>query len=104
MPYYLWNHHRIFYREKGEGPLLILLPGNTSSSVNMQSEVAYFSKRFRAVSIDFLGTGRSDRVEYWADDWWLKGAHQVKGLVQEIGAEQCILVGTSGSHSASNWS
>ena len=78
MPYYLWNHHRIFYREKGEGPLLILLPGNTSSSVNMQSEVAYFSKRFRAVSIVFFGT------------------RQVNGLVQEIGVEHCILVGTSG--------
>jgi len=96
MPYYLWNHHRIFYREKGEGPLLVLLPGNTSSSVNMQSEMAYFSKRFRTVSVDFLGTGRSDRVDHWANEWWLQGAHQVKGLVQELGVDRCILVGTSG--------
>jgi pimeloyl-ACP methyl ester carboxylesterase len=96
MPYYQWNHRRIFYREKGSGPLLILLPGNTSSSVNMQADLAYFGKRFRGVSLDFLGTGRSDRVEYWADDWWLQGAHQVKALVQHLGEERCILVGTSG--------
>ena len=96
MPYFQWNHRRIFYREKGNGPLLILLPGNTSSSVNMQADLGYFSKRFRGVSMDFLGTGRSDRVEYWADDWWLQGAHQVKALVQHLGEDRCILVGTSG--------
>jgi pimeloyl-ACP methyl ester carboxylesterase len=96
MPYFLWKHRRIFYREKGSGPLLVLLPGNTSSSVNMQAEVAYFSTRFRAVSLDFLGTGRSDRVEVWADEWWLQGAQQVRSLVEELKAERCILVGTSG--------
>jgi pimeloyl-ACP methyl ester carboxylesterase len=96
MPYFLWNHRRIFYREKGGGPLLVLLPGNTSSSVNLQGEVAYFSRRYRAVALDFLGTGRSDRVEVWADQWWRQGARQVKALVGELGATSCILVGTSG--------
>lgn len=96
MPYFLWNHRRIFYREKGNGPLLVLLPGNTSSSVNMQADVAYFSTRFKTVALDFLGTGRSDRVEVWADKWWLQGAHQVRGLVEALGVEDCILVGTSG--------
>jgi pimeloyl-ACP methyl ester carboxylesterase len=96
MPYTLWNHRRIFYREKGSGPLLVLLPGNTSSSVNMQADLAHFSSRFKAVALDFLGTGRSDRLDYWTDDWWLSGAHQVNQLVRHLGYDKCILVGTSG--------
>jgi pimeloyl-ACP methyl ester carboxylesterase len=96
MPYFDWNHHNVYYRQKGSGPLLILLPGNTSSSVNMQAELSYFSNRYMTTSLDFLGTGRSDRIEIWADDWWLQGAHQVRQLVRELGQEESILIGTSG--------
>jgi valacyclovir hydrolase len=96
MPYFVWNHHRIFYRQRGSGTLLVLLPGNTSSSVNLQGELAYFSDRFNVVGLDFLGTGQSDRIEVWADEWWLQGAHQVHGLVQHLGYRGAVLVGTSG--------
>ena len=42
MPNFIHNSQRLFYREQGEGPLLLILPGNTASSACHPEEVAYF--------------------------------------------------------------
>jgi len=76
MPYFNWNDHQIFYREQGESPLLLILPGNTASSICCQGEIDYFSSHYHTASLDFLGTGKSDRVVIWAQDWWADGASQ----------------------------
>ena len=34
MPYVTHDDHRLFYREQGNGPLLLILPGNTASSAH----------------------------------------------------------------------
>jgi valacyclovir hydrolase len=91
-----WNHKRIYYCQRGKGPLLVLLPGNTASSVHLQGELTYFSDRFRVIALDFLGTGQSDRVGVWDDQWWFQGARQVAALINYLGCERAILVGTSG--------
>ena len=96
MPYFEWNQHRLFYRQKGEGQLLLVLPGNTASSAAHQGELDYFSDRFHVVSLDFLGTGQSDRVEVWADQWWLDGARQAVSLIEYLGYETAIIMGSSG--------
>ena len=96
MPHFIWNGHRLFYRERGEGPLLLLLPGNTASSACHGGELAHFAGRYHVVALDFLGTGQSDRVEVWADDWWAQGAHQAAALVEHLGNVGCIVMGTSG--------
>jgi len=96
MPYFEWNGNNLFYRQRGNGPLLVLLPGNTASSAHLQSELDYFSDRFKIAALDFLGTGQSDRVEVWADRWWLQGARQTAALIEHLGAEHAFLIGTSG--------
>jgi valacyclovir hydrolase len=96
MPYFDWNGHQIFYREQGKGPLLLILPGNTASSKWHQVELDYFSNRYRVSSIDFLGTGKSDRLAIWAEDWWAQGASQAEALLKYLGYEDCIVMGTSG--------
>ena len=63
MPHFAHHGHRLFYREQGEGTLLMILPGNTASSACYEGELNYFSRRYRAVSLDFAGTGASDRLE-----------------------------------------
>jgi len=45
---------------------------------------------FNAVALDFLGTGRSDRVGVWAHDWWAEGAAAVVGLLDHLGAERAL--------------
>jgi valacyclovir hydrolase len=96
MPFFDWKQHKLFYRQQGSGPLLIVLPGNTASSVHLQGELAYFSDRFHVAALDFLGTGRSERIAVWGDRWWLQGAHQTIALIDHLGYDQAILMGASG--------
>lgn len=96
MSYFDYLQHRLFYREQGEGPLLLILPGNTASSICHQGELDHFSQHFRAVSLDFLGTGASDRIPVWPEDWWETGADQVEALIAHLGYEDGLLLGTSG--------
>ena len=103
VPYFQWNGHRLFYRERGEGPLLLVLPGNTASSACHQGELGHFSRRYHVAALDFLGTGRSDRVEVWAGDWWEQGARQAAALVEHLGCADCIVIGTSGGAVIALW-
>ena len=57
MPYLEWKGQRLFYRERGEGELLLVLPGNTASSACHEGELAYWSERYHVVSLDYLGIG-----------------------------------------------
>jgi valacyclovir hydrolase len=108
MPHFIFDEpqgseRRLHYREQGQGPLLFILPGNTASSACHLGELAYYGERFRAVSLDFLGTGRSDRVAAWADDWWQSGARQVRALLDHLGGERCIAMGASGGAIVALW-
>ena len=96
MPKFTWNNHSIHYRQQGQGPLMVILPGNTASSACYQDEMAYFSDRYMTVAMDFLGTGESERVQVWAEDWWMQGARQVAALITHLGFEDGIVVGSSG--------
>lgn len=96
MPYFKWKERRLFYRERGEGELLLVLPGNTASLACHDGELAHWSDRYHVVSLDYLGTGRSDRVPVWADDWYDQGAHQAAALVEHLGYSTCTVIGTSG--------
>ncbi|HBY07772.1 MAG TPA: hypothetical protein DEH22_08320 [Chloroflexi bacterium] len=96
MPYFEWKQHQLFYREKGNGLLLVVLPGNTASSAHLQGELDYFGDRFHVAALDFLGTGQSERVAVWADQWWLQGAQQIVALIEHLGYGQAILMGASG--------
>jgi pimeloyl-ACP methyl ester carboxylesterase len=96
MPYFVHNQRRLFYREEGKGPLMIILHGNTASSVLHLEELAHFGRRYHAVALDFPGTGRSERIEVWPDDWWLEGAQAAVTLMDHLSVPEAIAMGTSG--------
>lgn len=96
MSKFIWNNNTIFYREKGQGPLLIVLPGNTASSVAHEPELDRLASDFHTVAIDFIGTGQSQRISPWPVDWWRQGALQVAALIDHLGHRTAILLGTSG--------
>ncbi|MCB0113459.1 MAG: alpha/beta hydrolase [Caldilineaceae bacterium] len=96
MPTFTHDNVQLFYREQGSGPLLLILPGNTASSALHEGELAYFGQRFHAVSLDFRGTGQSDRLDEWPVDWYETAAHDVAALIDHLGEGQATVMGTSG--------
>ncbi len=102
MPKYKHDNHQLFYREAGSGPLILILPGNTATSACLQGEVDYFSDRYHAVAMDFWGTGQSDRLSVWPDDWFQQAAHDAAALIRHLGAP-AIVMGTSGGADVALW-
>ncbi|MFW6437658.1 MAG: alpha/beta fold hydrolase, partial [Armatimonadota bacterium] len=96
MPHFNQHGHELFYREAGEGPVLVLLPGNTASSASYANEIAHFARHHRVIAVDFRGTGQSGRMERWPLDWWSRAADDTVALLHHVGAENACLVGSSG--------
>jgi valacyclovir hydrolase len=105
MGYFSQEIYTYFYREQGQGPLVIILPGNTASSACHGQELAFFAGLgYHAVSFDFLGTGQSDRISGpWPLDWWQQNGDAAVALLAHLGQEQAILAGCSGGTLASLW-
>ena len=103
MPFIALNGHTLFYREQGSGSLLIILPGNTASSACHERELAEFGWSHHAIALDFLGTGQSQRLAVWPEDWWQQAARDALALIPALGQQQAILVGTSGGAVAALW-
>lgn len=96
MPAFYHQNVRLAYREAGRGPLLVLLPGNTSSSAHLVPQVEVFARHFHTAALDFRGTGQSQRLERWPEDWFDQAAADTVALIDHLGAADAFLVGTSG--------
>ncbi|MDJ0572258.1 MAG: alpha/beta hydrolase [Pleurocapsa sp. MO_192.B19] len=96
MPYFSNDNLSLFYSEQGRGELLLILPGNTASSSCHKGELDYFGQNHHAVSPDFRGTGRSQRISSWSQDWWDKCTEDIASLISHLGKKQCVIIGTSG--------
>lgn len=100
MPYFHFQHRKLYYDVIGDAhETVLLLPGNTASSVGYAKDVERLQSRYRLVLIDFLGTGRSERYEpdqYPGAAFWHAGAAQASALLQILGIQRVIAMGTSG--------
>lgn len=63
MSYFRYTDKKIYYEETGDGLPFILLHGNTSCGRMFDPIVSVLSSRFRVIVPDFLGNGRSDRLD-----------------------------------------
>lgn len=96
MEKFVFESKTINYLSKGDGELIIFLPGNTASSVVYQPQIDFFSEHYQAVSMDYLGTGRSARISEINENWWRFSARQVHALIEHLGYKKAIVVGSSG--------
>ena len=55
--------YKINYIEKGKGRNLVFIHGWLGSSWVFETQIEYFSKNYRAIAIDHLGHGKSDKPE-----------------------------------------
>lgn len=59
MPSVQVNGIELFYEEQGEGPPLVFLHGAAGNHISWWQQVPHFRDRFRCISIDHRGFGRS---------------------------------------------
>ena len=96
MAYFNFQGKNIFYEEAGNGAPLLLLHGNTASSMMFADAAKMYAEHFRVILIDFLGHGRSDRLAEFPADLWFFEAEQVITLLKEKRIEGAYLIGSSG--------
>lgn len=96
MSYFEYRGKSVYYGEYGQGTPLIFLHGNTASSKMFELLMPLYSEKFRCILIDFLGNGKSDRIEKFSPDMWFDEAMQTIALVEHLHLRGASLAGTSG--------
>ena len=96
MPEFNYQGKKIFYRQLGQGPLMVICPGNTASSICHQQDMDYFAQDFTVAAIDYLGTGQSDRLPAFGENWFEDCSDQVAALIDHLDLGPAVLLGTSG--------
>ena len=87
---------KIFYEETGGGEPLLLLHGNTASGKMFAPAIPLFAKKYRVIVMDFLGCGRSERIEKWPEDLWYQWSEQAAALCGHLGWKDIHVIGSSG--------
>jgi len=87
--------YKIHYLDKGTGKNIVFIHGFLGCSWLFEAQVDYFSKSYRAIAIDHLGHGESDKPE--SEKYDLKDLAQYldETLSKIIGDEKIVLVGHS---------
>jgi pimeloyl-ACP methyl ester carboxylesterase len=85
--------HRVSYRTGGEGPLLVLIHGITSSSASWEPVLPALAERFTVLAPDLLGHGQSDKP---SGDYSL-GSHAclVRDIMLALGHGPATIAGHS---------
>ena len=96
MSYFDYNGKSLYYEEHGTGAPIVLLHGNTASSKMFAPIVPLLSGKYRVITLDFLGNGRSDRIDAWPSDLWHEWSRQVVALCDGLGLSKVKLIGCSG--------
>ncbi|MEA4987205.1 MAG: alpha/beta hydrolase [Anaerovorax sp.] len=96
MSYFQYQSKKIYFEEIGTGRPLLLLHGNTASS-NMFSSIAMqYAREYKVILFDFLGHGKSDRLERFPVDLWYEEAQQVIEFLDQKQYRDVAILGSSG--------
>lgn len=96
MSYFHYQDKKIYYREVGQGNPLIMLHGDAVSSVMFEMLLPLYQEQFHVILIDFLGNGKSDRVDSLPSNLWITQADQVIALIEHLKLKKVNVLGTSG--------
>ena len=87
------GHEELAYLDEGNGPVVIMVHGNMSSSVHYEPLITRIKDKFRCIAVDLRGFGdssynnRFDTLEELADD--------VNAFTEALGIDSYYLVGWS---------
>lgn len=96
MAYFKYKSSNIYYEETGTGIPLLMLHGNTASSAMFSGIAEKYSESFKVILIDFLGHGKSDRLEEFPTDLWFDEAQQVIAFLKAKDYRNVDVIGCSG--------
>ncbi len=83
----------LYYQEKGEGEPLLLLHGNGENGAYFVNQVAYFSDRYRVITVDTRGHGKSPRGT--APFTMAQFAMDLQKLMEKLEIHKAIILGFS---------
>ena len=85
--------HRVFYRSAGDGPVIVLVHGITSTSATWANVLPYLAEQFTVIAPDLLGHGESAKPR---GDYSLGAyASGIRDLLIALGHERATFVGHS---------
>ncbi|MBA4177716.1 MAG: alpha/beta hydrolase [Leptothrix sp. (in: Bacteria)] len=58
---FIWRGHRLFFKDEGSGPAVLLLHGYPTGSFDWHAQWPMLVPHFRLIAPDFLGLGFSDK-------------------------------------------
>lgn len=96
MAYFQYQGKSVFYETWGRGKPILFLHGNTASSRMFELLLPLYRPNFRCIVMDFVGNGRSERVEEFPADLWHDEGRQAAALVEHLHCGKVGIVGTSG--------
>lgn len=95
-----WIHNRIetngirlHYVTQGEGPLMLFLHGFPEFWYSWRHQIPEFAVDHKVVALDLRGYNDSDRPEESSAYRQAEFLADVKGVIEGLGYERCILVG-----------
>lgn len=91
-----YKNKKIYYEEIGTGKPVLLLHGNTASSNMFLDVIESYTSNYKIILIDFLGHGKSDRLQEFPIDLWFDEAQQVISFLKEKKYNNVNLIGSSG--------
>lgn len=96
MSYFKYESKNIYYEELGAGRPLLLLHGNTASSVMFSGIAGQYAHKYKVILLDFLGHGKSGRLERFPADLWYEEALQAIEFLTKKEYRDVFLLGSSG--------
>jgi len=85
--------HRVFYRAAGDGPVIVMVHGITSTSATWSNVLPYLAEHFTVIAPDLLGHGESAKPR---GDYSLGAyASGIRDLLVALGHERATFVGHS---------
>lgn len=96
MSYFTFENKQLYYQELGQGAPILLLHGNTASSVMFEEAAKKYMENHTVILIDFLGHGKSERMHEIPADLWFFEAQQVIAFLEEKNYTMVNLIGSSG--------
>jgi pimeloyl-ACP methyl ester carboxylesterase len=85
--------HRVAYRTAGDGPVVVLVHGITSTSATWERVMPYLARRFNVLAPDLLGHGGSAKPR---GDYSLGAyASGIRDLLLALGHQRATIVGHS---------